>query len=326
LFLDFTTGLAGGTCGDVRDSTNAIIKNLTCGGLNLGGGHTTVQEGPTPDGSTNRFALGCTGPVSGQTCALGSTDTAPAVNSADPDCTAEGCNFGAPLAIPNPAVPILTTCVLNTFAHNGSGSSALPPGPATTFASLISDTYLTGNLGQPCPACVSGGMPVNGSPSSPQTGTCDRGPRTGMPCTSTNSTGLTRDCLTGGADAMHPCSTPPNDSCIDGTHVGPINVNLSPLGTGLATKTNSAGNFCPGQPATPGTSGCFGTSGPPFNKLCTTINEQGAGAPVVLNVPTAVKLSSVFCISATASGTVNFAADLPGPGAVSLPGTYLAHP
>ena len=150
-----------------------------------------------------------------------------------------------------------------------------------------------------------------------------------MACTSTNSTGLTRDCLTGGV------GTPPNDcqagvsghdSCIDGVHVGPINVNLSPLGTGLASKTDPNGNFCTGQPSTPGTAGCFGTSAAPFNTLCTTINEQGAAAPVVLNVPTAVTLSSVFCISATGSGTVNFAADLPGPGAVSLPGTYLAHP
>jgi len=35
-----------------------------------------------------------------------------------------------------------------------------------------------------------------------------------------------------------------------------------------------------------------------------------------------VTLAYVFCISATPNGLVNFAADLPGPGAVALPGTF----
>jgi len=33
----------------------------------------------------------------------------------------------------------------------------------------------------------------------------------------------------------------------------------------------------------------------------------------------------VFCIAATANQLVNVSADLPGPGAISLPGTFLAH-
>jgi hypothetical protein len=33
----------------------------------------------------------------------------------------------------------------------------------------------------------------------------------------------------------------------------------------------------------------------------------------------------VFCIPATGNGVVNGAPDLPGPGAVSLPGTFLLH-
>src|SRR6185369_10642658 len=68
-FLDFTTGLAGGTCGNTFSdvSGTTVIKNLTCGGLSLGGGKSTVPEGPTPDGSTSRFNADCTG----NTCTLG---------------------------------------------------------------------------------------------------------------------------------------------------------------------------------------------------------------------------------------------------------------
>jgi hypothetical protein len=42
-------------------------------------------------------------------------------------------------------------------------------------------------------------------------------------------------------------------------------------------------------------------------------------------VPADVTLAYVFCISGTPSGLVNFAVDLPGPGAVALPGTFRVH-
>src|SRR5262249_15962728 len=129
-------------------------------------------------------------------------------------------------------------------------------------------------------------------------------------------------CLTGGADATHPCvaGVPGMDSCIDGIHVGLSSITLSGLSTGLSTMTNAAGDFCPGQGGTPGMAGCF--SLPP----CRRINAQGGAAgPVVNGVPSPVTLASVFCMPATASGLLNFPADLPGPAAVSLPGMYEAH-
>jgi hypothetical protein len=61
----------------------------------------------------------------------------------------------------------------------------------------------------------------------------------------------------------------------------------------------------------------------PINKLCTTITENGAPAgPLSNGVAADVTLAYVFCISATPNGLVSFAADLPGPGAVALPGTF----
>jgi hypothetical protein len=43
------------------------------------------------------------------------------------------------------------------------------------------------------------------------------------------------------------------------------------------------------------------------------------------NVPAPVTLASVFCIPSTNNGLVDGTANLPGPGAVSLPGTFEAH-
>jgi hypothetical protein len=310
-FLDYTTAAPAGTCGTTKDGSSVVIKNLTCGGLSIGAGASLIPEGPTPDGETFRYALGC----SGSSCTISHFDTAPAVNTADPDCTNTGCSYGTPLPIPNPTIPAITSCVLNSWRAPAAGTLDLSSGNASITVPLISDTYLTGNVAQPCPKCS-----ATGTPSSPGTGTCDRGPRTGMPCTTTSSTGYTRDCLTGGADGTHPC-TPGGGACIDGSHVGPIDVDLSPLTTGTASMTDPTGNFCPGQSNTSGhLFGCFGSS------ACRTITENGFPyGPVTTGVPGPATLASVFCISATGNGLVDASADLPGPGAVSLPGTVLAH-
>jgi hypothetical protein len=303
--LDFANGTPGGTCGSATNASNTVLKPLTCGGLNIGGGSSTVPEGPTPDGSQSRFMLSCTNLNS--VCSILPFTTPPAANSADPDCSTTGCNFGTPLPIPNGA---LTTCVLNTFEEPASGTLDPTSGASRTNVKLVSDTYLTGNGAQPCPKCSG-----HGSPSSPGTGTCDRGPRTGMACTSTNSTGYTRDCPTGGADATHPC-TPGGGTCIDGAHIGQIHVDLSPLTTDSPTKSNAGGIFCNGQLH----AGCFN------QPTCVSITENGAAAgKVTLGGSANATLASVFCIAATGNGIVDGAADLPGPGAVSLPGTYNAH-
>jgi hypothetical protein len=307
--LDFTLSAAGGPCGDARDASATVLKTLTCGGLSIGGGASIISEGPTPDGSISRFGLACTG----TDCTIVATSAGPAVNVPGPDCTDTGCNFGTPLPIPNPTIPSLTVCVLNTWAAPASGTLDLASGASSTNVPLQSDNYLTGNLAQPCPRCSAAG-----TPSSPGTGTCDRGPRKGMACATTSATGLTRDCLTGGADASNPC-TPGGGNCVDGAHVGAISVNLSPLTTGTATKSDAAGNFCPGQTNDNGhLFGCFGSA------ACRTITENGSPAgPITKEALTPATLASVFCIASTGNGLVDSSADLAGPGAVSLPGTFL---
>ncbi len=319
--LDFVLGAPVGACGDTRDGSGAILSELTCGGLSIGGGQSVVTEGPTPDGSASRFAANCCG----SDCQIRSTSVRPGGNSDDPDCTDTGCNFGTPLPIPNPAIPNLTTCVLNTWSAPASGTLDLATGTSSTNVPLLSDVYLTGNLAQPCPRCS-----VSGSPDSPGTGTCDRGPRAGQACTTTSSTGLTRDCPTGGiGSASTPCPGGPGNqmcpadncpcgaggNCCDGAQVGVIMVDLSPLTTGTASKTNPDGLFCPDMTATQ--VGCFGS------QACRTITENGTPAGLITpGTPTNATLASVFCIAATGNGLVDSSANLPGPGAVSLPGQF----
>src|SRR5262249_51241597 len=162
-------------------------------------------------------------------------------------------------------------CVLNTWASPASGTLDLASGASTTSVPLASDIYLTGNLAQPCPRCS-----ASGTPSSPGVGTCDRGPRTGMACTTTSSTGVTRDCPTGRGGPVAPrggAPPPPpqpgaagGGACIAGSHVGVISVTPPPPTPGTASDTDPGGIFCPGQTG----AGCFGAAG------CRTITENGA--------------------------------------------------
>ncbi len=306
--LDFSLNPAGGTCGSVQDGSSVVLKNLTCGGLSIGGGGSIVPEGPTPDGSVSRFKVTCCDTTS--QCQIEPSSAVPDLNTGVPDCTSTGCNFGTPLPIPNPALPTITTCVLNTWSLPASGTLDLTTGVSTTSVPLTSDIYLTGNLAQPCPRCS-----ATGSPASPGIGTCDRGPRAGMPCTTTSSTGVTRDCPTGGANPpTQPC-TPGGGGCVDGSHVGQIAVNLTPLTTGAASSIAPDGLFCPGQGQAQ--IGCFGQG------TCRGIFENGSAAgPIATGTPASATLASVFCIEATGNGLVDASANLPGPGAISLPGSF----
>jgi hypothetical protein len=289
--LDFISGFPGGICGETRDAANAKIKDLTCGNLYLGGGSGGVPPNSTPDGATNRFALSCTG----SSCTVGPTSTAPAPISTDVDCTNTGCFFGTPLPIPSGS----PTCVINTFSAPAGGTLDLATGASTLTVALKSSTYISGNATNPCPQCSG-----TGTPSNPGTGTCNRGPRATLACTSTNSQGLTRDCPPGA----------PSEG-----FVGDLGVNLSPLTTGSSSKTDAAGNFCPGQ-GVRGAPGCFG------NTTCRTIQETGVAAgPLAIDTSASMALASVFCVPASGNIIIDIVGDLPGPGATALSGNFVVH-
>jgi hypothetical protein len=319
--LLLTTARGTGVCGVTRDNASGggtILKNLSCGGLSIGGGNvqTPVPEGPTPDGGTNVYAItSCTGSV----CTLGPVTTPPAANSADRDCTTTGCNFGTPLPIAN---GLTSTCVVNTYHESSSGTADLSNGEMNLSVNLDAHTFLTGEIRdaggtpRPCPVCVAG--------------TCSTGPNHGKACASTNPSGLSRDCPPGGTTCVDGpnggkfCSDSnqcPESSCGSAFDFGRpgLNVNLTPFKTAKVTKSDPNGAFCPSQNSH---RGCFAkpaTSTDP--QMCRYIEENGSPAGA-LGVGTAAKpvtLGAVFCIPRTGNALIDdIAAGLPGPGAVTV--------
>jgi hypothetical protein len=113
------------------------------------------------------------------------------------------------------------------------------------------------------------------------------------------------------------CPPPPDN----GAYLPEFNVSLSPLSTGASQKKAADGLFCPSQQ----TLSAFGLENSGFqpNPLkVVEIDQQGAAAGDISDgLAHNATLSSVFCIPATGNVLIDGAADLAGPGAVSLPGS-----
>jgi hypothetical protein len=322
--LKLTTTAATGNCGVSRDDAGGagtVLKNLSCGGLDIGGGNlvTPVPEGPTPAGATNLYAVtGCVGTA----CNLAQTSTAPAANSTDPDCSATGCNFGTPLPIVNGGT---STCVVNHFHANASGTMDTGSGAMNLSVDLDSHILLTGDIHDPnsnqqvCPVCSGG--------------TCTTGPNHGGACTSTNPNGLTRDCPPGGSTCVDgpnggkfctgdpDCPTSTCQAAFDFGSPG-LHVNLTPYVTGSVSKSDANGIFCTSPNQLAKHRGCFNKpSNSADTQVCRFIQETGSpfGALSVGGAPKPGKLGSVFCIPATGNPLIDdLAAGLPGPGATAL--------
>jgi hypothetical protein len=237
------------------------------------------------------FRLGRCSVVPLVTCSLVAEPTA----GAGFDCTTTGCSFGPPVPIPNGG---LSACSVNTFSVPASGTVNLLDGSTTANVGLNLQVFVTSDAAQPCPRCS-----AMGAPGAPGAGTCDRGARAGLACTTTNSQGLSKDCLPGGTDGS--------------TLVGTIAANLSPVTTGTASRSNPSGLLCPGQTAP----GCFG------DPACRSMTETGAspGAAITSAVsPQPATLVSTFCVPGTGNVLLDGPAGLPGPAAISLPGRVRA--
>jgi hypothetical protein len=88
-----------------------------------------------------------------------------------------------------------------------------------------------------------------------------------------------------------------------GPGLPPFAVDLTPISTGSASASDPGGIFCPGQ----ANAGAFG------QPAATSISENGVAST---SSPTLV---SIFCIPSTGNVLIDGSADLPGPGATSLP-------
>jgi len=123
-------------------------------------------------------------------------------------------------------------------------------------------------------------------------GTCSGGQRIGLPCS--EGAGLARTTI----------ECPPQDQ----QFLGRLGVNLSSLDTGTSILTDPGGNLCPGQ-RTPGA----------FGGEASLIRENGAS--LLSRGFFGITLAGTFCVPATGNEFLDSAADLPGPGAISVPGT-----
>jgi hypothetical protein len=273
----------GAIFSDAACTTKLSDLGLAC--LDLGGGNAVnVPPGPVVDGASNVFDLSAPNPQ-------GVSNLLASAGTGQFDCTKENCFFGPPLPIANGG---LSTCVINVIETDASGIVNLCTGESSVDLPLFSRTHLTGNDTSPCPKCISG--------------TCNAGPRAGLACTPVGTQLTTHDC-------------PPDP----GGLLAPFPVNLNPLSTAPVSKIAGDGNFCPGQAASPpaaGFSGAFGFGGQDAgHPLAECIQENGTSAGDLTDGPVhmGAVLASVFCIPATGSVAIDGAADLPGPGGITLP-------
>jgi len=344
--LKTTNGLPDTTTavGHVIDSTGANALDLVKGGLYFGGSGVGVPL-PSLVPNTLTDANGFSGTYTKVTsCAAGSfnivntslADTAGAVHpnrhcssagTANPEYPGKnGCLFGPPLAVPNGASSATSTCVINRVSTNASGTGGCD-GSANESLPLASDLYLTGPTDGlvPCPLCTGG--------------TCSAGPNAGQACVAESSP------IPGQSPAANPTShdCPPASAAFIGSL--PIAFNLS-VGTQTKVSQDLSAQpfvffgFC-GQQFTPS------FANPPVpctaDSQCTVApntkcRQRNPGAFTVGNARTItmtglspscladgaahnLTLVSVFGIPPSYNTTVDGSADLPGPGATSLPGT-----
>src|SRR5262249_10724410 len=129
------------------------------------------------------------------------------------------CFFGPPVLVNG----FPSSCVVNGFAQNASGTLNVATGESSVDIELSSFVYLT--LGQPsvCPIC-DGGF-------------CNYGTNQGQPCTTNNSTQTSLDCMPS-----------------PGTFVATLPISLNPLSSATLNTQAADGLFCPAQ----GHAGAFG--------------------------------------------------------------------
>jgi len=329
--MSFTTAQPSSSAtGSVLDDSGANVINLTAGGLYFGGGLDGV---PLPaavpsQGNTLTAITGCDSATGALT--IGALTSAQTGSNAN--CSATGCLFGPPLPIPNPSSPATSTCVVNVVSSDATGTGNCDGNIASLNLPLSSGIYLTGDVDpitpgiQPCPVCLGG--------------TCHGGTNTGLACTpGTTTTGdaypTSNDCPPAAANFLG--NLPIGFNLTTGTQTKTAFDNLP-------TQSNVFCGFCatnagvfenPSHQCTTNTdcttgtftncrqrsSGAFATDANALN-TARTISETGSPSACLADGATHdATLVSIFCIPPTYNGLVDGSADLPGPGAVSLPGT-----
>src|SRR5262249_49290047 len=187
--LDPTVGL-GPFSGQLSSDTGGTmpVLQLGLGCLYIGGGNSSEPPSLIPENATSIFestdsvnliaSLG----TSRADCTTGPQPTQHCVNNPSQSCTTDAdcagflgaCAFD-PTCFFGPPVPVRgfpTTCVVNSFATDGSGTLDLLTGASSVSINLASRVFLTLGQPTPCPQCLGG--------------TCSYGENAGQACTTTN--------------------------------------------------------------------------------------------------------------------------------------------
>jgi hypothetical protein len=339
-FINFSTANTPGDCGDVLDSGGMLVRNINCAGIYSGGGGNFV---PLPYSIPDQTSL-----VTSITSCLGSVagvgPTTSTQTGSNLNCTASGCRFGAPLAIPNAASTPTSICVQYAFAAPPSGNVDCATGATSIALPLSATLYLTGDTAtdpsdtiagiQPCPLCTGG--------------SCVGGPNNSMLCVPGTTTL--------GGNPAYPTSQhcPPDPMFSIGTL--PINFTLSSgtvswtgtiatNGSPVSVQNRVFSGYCRDKDGT----GLFENpahqcweNGMAVNAACGGIYESceqrnnGAFGPngganmtiiavgnamSIIGGPASAKLATVFSHPPTFDVTADLANDFPGPVAIVIPGT-----
>ena len=304
----FSPASPGPFRGRLEDALGATIADLGSGCLYVGGGLSdSLPPARLPDGavallevssaaglsltlaaSDGHGAIDCTrgaGPL--RHCANGApgTDTI-GLCTADADCGTPGACLPDAHCFFGPPIPLPSpTAALSSCVVNAIGTDACGT------ADLIGG-------GATLSVALRSRLFLTSDQASPcprcVAGTCTAGARTGLAC----GGGI------GSSQTSNECPPAADD------YVGELLVNPLQLSTGSSVVTDPDGRFCPGQP----TPGAFG--------LATARTIRIAGSPL-LGGPTlfSTTLAGTFCIPSSGNPLVDNAENLPGPGAVSAPGS-----
>jgi hypothetical protein len=333
-----------------------VVKNINCAGLYTGGGGNTVPlPYAVPDlGSQTSSITSCAANIA----TLGPTTSTQ--TGSIKTCTSTNCLFGAPLAVPNPISTPTSVCVINRLSANVNGMADCTGATVSTInAPLSSVLFLTGDTSndpsgtiagiQPCPLC-SGGDPMT-----PLSGTCVGGANNGMTCTPGTSGSAVL-----GASYPTSNDCPPLATANIGTLPVAFALTTGQITWSGTTATNDTtstvstqnrvfSGFCRDvngslafEGSTPATAHLCHENGMSVNAACTEPFESceqksnGAFGPAgganrtitatgstssIIGGPGFGSFVSIFTIRPTFDATVDAAGDLPGPGAVALPGS-----
>ncbi len=356
--LGFTTTSGVGNCGDVQDDTPMSVLTLACNILYIGGGNAgAVPPATVPDYGTTRHKVCCSGKN------LYLRPKSAAETGSNLDCSAATCLYGAPLPILG-ATPTCVFNEVATDAHGEAvcdvGSAHINI-PLTSHVYGVGDQLANrcdGASGGTYPGrrcaidadcngglCVADGVDIQPCPiCNTTTGVCNGGLNNGLPCTPGTLTAAgplfptSHDCPHGGGLLLANLAIPydlttgiSTKSAVD--HPSQVNVFCGFCGNPINNNFQNPPVTCSSDAdcaALAPNTVCKQRSGGAFGELARTVTETGTPATGLDSDsgPVAGTLVSVFCIPPVFAlgGLIDANADLPGPGATSLNGTFSVSP